>query len=152
MKMVSDDDRIPIGYIKAYNPILIQTVLLALSLTFCTTIVTVLFFYSEMSDRAFVMFLIIVSFAQLNVTIGLYFLTYRYAKISEEPLGNLKRLAVNFKDFMGYFELVIDLGRPIFSWLRDMKEKATWKPMEPAEIREKIESLTAMLEETEGRR
>jgi len=139
---------VPYGYIKAYNPILLVTSLIAIVLTLLTTIFCIIWYLDPtISDRMLVLILTIISFAQLNVTIGLWYLTYKYARISEEPLTKLKRIAVMAESVIEYGEILIAVGRPWFNWLKEMYEKGKIRPMTKEDIKHQIETLQKKLRE-----
>lgn len=131
----------PIGYVKAYNPILVVTTLIAVSLTLFTTLLAVWWYADEaIGDRMLTLILIVVSFAELNVTVGLWYLTYKYARISEEPLQKLKRLAHTAEQALDWWEVLTFVFAPLFNMLKEVREKMTWKPTQPPQNSEQARS------------
>jgi len=147
-------EEIPPGYIKAYNPILVGAALLITVQTIFYTLFTV-YVYSnpDMPERMIQAFNIWTNMFQVGISVGLWYTTYKYARISEEPLQKLRRLAYDAEQFIDIGETVLEVFAPFFAWLKTFKEKSTLKPMTKEELEEQIARMQIRLEkwrESEG--
>lgn len=133
----------PVGYVKVYNPIMLAAALIATAFTGVTTAITYWLYSIDIPDRQIDAVNVWTNFLQVNITFGLWYLTYKYAKISEEPLQKLKRLASNAEQALDWWETLTFIFAPFFNWLKGFKEKMTYQPPSEKPSENKVQVAVA---------
>lgn len=124
----------PIGYVKVYNPIMVAAALVVTVQTIAYTIITFLLYVNpDVPDRQIQAFNIWTNLFQVGISFGLWYITYKYAKISEEPLQKLRRLANDAEVALEWWETLTFALSPVMHALKDFKNKFSW-PTSSSEV------------------